>query len=353
MLRRITQNKSGTLRLLSSAIIIMVLSGCAPKKSQYRRKVFLTKTFFESPLADGPITVFVHGTKTSLISRLVHQTDHPAGIMPSTEVCTNSVLTRIGPTLNAVDPQQFPLNTFYYYTWSGKMTFAYRLQAAEKLYEVLRNHKGPVTMITHSHGCNVALNLAYWANVQQDTSFSIDRLILLAPPVQEVTKPYVYSPIFKRVYTFYSTADIMQIGDPQALYWESYLHTKPSTLIPWLSCRIFDPAPHIIQTRVLFDRQSPGHLHFLLSRFIRKLPALLDVVTKEAERCGAPNQHYIVNIPLYDLPPHIVSAAELAGRYIPRSTHYKIKRSNKSQASRTKQAARYRSLRTNGHQSDS
>ncbi len=313
---------------LGFLFIVLVLSACTHKKGFYRRKEFLKKTFFADPVVDGPITVFVHGTKTSLISRLVHQSDYPHGLVLTKTIQTNSIMTRIGYILNDADPIDFPLDSFYSYTWPGKLTFDGRLKAAERLYAVLRDHKGPLTIITHSHGCNVALNLAHWAQQYQDTSFCVDRLILLAPPVQEVTKPYVHSPIFKRVYTFYSSADVMQVGDPQALYWESYAYTKPCTNIPLLSKRTFDPAPHIVQTRILLDWQSPGHLVFLLKRFIKKIPALLKVV-KEAADCdgyATSRNYFVVNIPLFDLPPCLVEQSQLKKGYIPRSSYHKTKR---------------------------
>ena len=313
----------------SFVLIILCLTSCLPKRnSLYRRKENLRKVFYASPLQEGPVTIFVHGTKTSLISRLVHQTDYPIGIHAAKDIQTKSVMTRISYQLHQADPCDFPLDSFYYYTWPGKLTFDSRLRAAEQLYSVIRFHKGPITLITHSHGCNVVLNLAYCAQKNHDTSFAIDRLILLAPPVQEVTKPYVHSPIFKRVYTFYSSADLMQVGDPQALYWESYAFTQPYTHIPLLSRRTFDPAPHIIQTRILLDWQSPGHLNFLLKRFISRMPELIKLVTAAQENNGyeCSRNQFIVNIPPLKAPIHLVAPDEIKGRYIPRSTYHKTRR---------------------------
>lgn len=321
-------------KIVGLFLLILTLCGCA-QKGFYRRKEFLKRTFFATPLSDGPLTIFIHGTKTSLISKLVHQSDYPHGLVLTKSVQTNSIMTRLSYHLSEADPAGFPIDNFYFYTWPGKLTFESRLRAAEKLYSVIRTHNGPITIITHSHGCNVALNLAYWAQTYHDTSFMVDRLIFLAPPVQEVTKPYVHSPIFKRVYTFYSSADIMQVGDPQALYWESYAYTKPCTDIPLLSRRTFEPAPHILQTRILLDGQSPGHLNFLLARFLRKLPALLTLVTQAADNDGYARTRnlFIANIPLFDLPPCLVDTCHLKGRYSPRGTYHKTKRLVRQQQS--------------------
>ncbi len=321
---------------------MLTLSACCKKKQFYRRKEFLKKTFFVSPLAEGPITIFIHGTKTSVISRLVHQSDYPNGLVCARGIHTNSLLTRVAFTLCETDPQNFSLDRFYLYTWPGKLNFENRLRAAEQLYKVIRAHKGPLTIITHSHGSNVALNLAYWAQQYQDTTFSVERLILLAPPVQEVTKPYVHSPIFKQVYTFYSSADLLQVGDPQALYWESYAYTKCSA-IPLLSNRTFDPAPSIVQTRILLDWHSTGHLNFLLTRFIKKLPALLKLVKEAADNDGYARMRncFIANIPLFDLPVHLVEPSVLKKRgHIPRNTYHKTKRMLKESRLKTNEARR-------------
>lgn len=314
--------------VITFLLVFLLLPGCKKYANYHRRAAFLKKVFFAGPIADGPVSIFVHGTKTSLISKIVHQIDYPSGIIPRSLLQTNSVMTRIADALSIADADEFSHEAFYFYSWPGKMTFNGRLKAAERLYDILHTHKGPLTIITHSHGCNVALNLAYIAQKKNDTSFVVDRLILLAPPVQEVTKSFVHSPIFKQVYTFYSTADVFQVGDAQGLYWESYAYTKPCTHIPLFSKRTFESAPNIIQTRILLDWQSPGHLIFLLQRFIKVLPALLRLVTKVAENDGyaRTRNHYIVNIPLFNLPPHLVEPEELKNHYVPRSTYYKTKR---------------------------
>lgn len=288
----------------------------------------LRKTFFVQPLPEGRLTIFIHGTKASWVSKMVHNIEFPLGVVPLAVNKTNSILARIGCHLIEADPVQFPRESFYYYGWSGQLAFIDRLRAAQQLYSVIKKHKGPITIITHSHGCNVALNLACAAKEKNDASFCIDKLIMLAPPVQEVTKPYAHSPVFKEIYTFYSSADLMQIGDAQALYWESYACTPPQTRIPFLSARTFDPAPNIFQTRVLLDWQSPGHLLFMLGRFIKRIPELMKLVKSTAEKDGFDYRKncYIANIPLCNLPAHIVEPAELKHHYIPRSNYHKTKR---------------------------
>jgi hypothetical protein len=317
-----------------SLVCILLLSSCGKYKKYYnRQKLYLSKVFFAGPLPDGPVTLFIHGTKASVISKMVHKLDYPYGIVPASINRSGSVLDNIAHSLCHPGQTQFSFDAFYFYGWPGKLTFKSRLKAADRLYSVINNHEGPLTIITHSHGCNVALNLAYYAEINDNPSFAIDRLILLAPPVQEVTKLYAQSPVFKEIYTFYSTADIMQIGDAQGLYWESYAFTPPCTRIPFFSQRTFDPSPHIIQTRILLDWQSPGHLHFMLSRFIKQIPEILTLVKNAAATTDfeKTHNHFIVNIPLCGLPPHLVDPREIKRRYTPRSNYYATKRRVKQQ----------------------
>ena len=318
-----------TKRVLLCSIILSLLTGCGGHKKYYdRKKITLQKSFFAGPLRDGPLTVFIHGTKQSLLSRMVHKLDYPLGIVSSSITTTNSVLAGIARSLNIADPLEYPRDSFYFYGWPGKMNFPARFKAAERLYGVIKDHKGPLTVIAHSHGCNVALNLATLAAEDPQSTFSVDRLILLAPPVQEVTKPLVHSPVFKEVYNFYSTADLFQIGDPQGIYWESYHCTEPGTKVPLFSSRTYKPAPNLMQARILLDWQSPGHIHFMLSRFLTKLPLLMRM-TKDASAAGGYERCrncYIINLPLFNQPVHFVEPCQLKGRYVPRSSYYKDRR---------------------------
>ncbi len=309
--------------------MVALLPGCqSDYYYQQRQKKLLQKTFVEHALPEGPLTVFIHGTKASMLSRSVHQLDYRRGILALSANTTNSVLSRIGYILTETDPVAFPRESFYFYSWPGQLTFPDRLRAAEQLYEILKNHSGPLTIITHSHGSNVALNLASVAKACNDTTFKVDKLIMLAPPVQEVTKPFVNEPLFKEVYNFYSSSDIFQVGDVQALYWESYACTPPHTRIPFLSKRTFPAAPHIMQARILLDWQSPNHLQFMLARFIKKLPLLMKLIKNAAEADGftCKKNKYIINIPPCNMPPHIVELEEIQCHYSPRSTYHRTKR---------------------------
>ncbi len=315
-------------------LIKMVLFACSvvcipawkivPLK-QRRNQLHINRSFFSGPLKEGPVTIFIHGTKSSIFSRTLSNLEYPRGINPFNLIRTHSVLSTIARTLHTSCPKDFPLDSFYFYSWEGHLTFKSRFQAAKKLYPILRSHKGPLTIITHSHGSNVALYLAHFSHLHNDEDFTIDRLIVLAPPIQEVTKPYACSKIFKEIYNLYSSADFMQIADMQGLYPESYKYTSPGTKIPLFSERIFPSAAHIVQARILLDGQSPSHLHFLLSRFIKQLPQLLDL-TKQASRFSCTKNFCILNIPRGNQAPHYVHEPELKKKYIPRSQCDRITR---------------------------
>ena len=308
--------------------LLCLLPGCKYSTYYQPRKQLLKRIFCIDPLPKGKAVIFIHCTRESVISKLVHKIDYPYGIIAARNVQQNSILARIALTLDKASPQEFGKDFFYFYGWHGKLTFSSRMQAAEKLYAVVKDHKGPLTIVAHSHGCSVALYLASLAEQHQNYSLVIDKLILLAAPVQTATKHLLHSPIFKEVYTFYSSADFMQIGDPQGLYWESYLYSPLNTPIPLLSKRCFDPAPNIIQTRVMLDRQSANHLHFMISRFLKHLPALLCAVKKRADEGGyeKTRNFSIVNIRPCGLPFEFLTLDDIRGKYVPRSRYHLAKR---------------------------
>ena len=315
-------------RIIICLSILALIPSCKYSRHYQPRKQYLKKVFFAGPVPDGPAVIFVHGTKESVISKLIHKLDYPLGVVSSNTIKESSVLSRIAITLDEVCPEEFNREYFYFYGWHGKLNFPSRTLAAKRLYNVIKDHKGPLTIITHSHGSSVALYLAQLAEQDQNSAFKVDRLVLLAPPVQVVTKHLAHAPTFKEVYTFYSTGDFMQISDPQGLYWESYAYTPEYTPIPFLSTRTLDPAPNIMQSRIMLDRQSPGHLNFMLSRFIKHLPCMMHMVKDRSEHGGyeETRNFYIVDIPLCGLAPEILSLCDIKGNYVPRSNYYKVKR---------------------------
>ena len=167
----------------------------------------------------------------------------------------------------------------------------------------------------HSHGASVALYLAQVAQEDNNPDFSIERLILFAPPVQAATAHHIKSPIFKKVFSFYSTADIGQIVDPQGLY-----NDTKTSLDKGYSLFLNEPfasSKNLIQVRVLFNMQSPGHSDFLIPRFLSRLPATISFL--EASTSSSHKQHVILNIPRPHEAIHLVKKKQLSGSYVPRA----------------------------------
>ncbi len=254
-------------------------------------------------------TIFIHGTIIPVISPLMNIGNIKPGLNQFS-TCTNRY-KRIGATLTGAHPQQFPASSFYCFGWSGDLDFHERKKAAHALYEEVKNIPGPKTLIGHSHGCNVILYLAHIAQEKKDTSFTIDRLILMAAPVQNATSHYVSSPIFKKIISFYSTADLVQIADPQGAYTESKKVSVDRNL-PFFSKRIFPDAPQLTQVRILLNRQSPAHTDFIQPRFLRMLPDILTLLADATITI----RHAIIDIP-FDSKPLIVNSEKFA--FVPRS----------------------------------
>jgi pimeloyl-ACP methyl ester carboxylesterase len=182
-------------------------------------------------------------------------------------------LDKIAHTLIYADSEQFQAKNFYMFSWSGKLCFEERETAAKQLHDdiesLLQSYRKTgidpyIRIIGHSHGGNVALNLAHHKN-----SFQIDELILLACPVQEKTKSLIKEPLFKSIYAFYSALDIIQILDPQGIYKHK---NRADTLF---SNRQFAHQPNLAQMKVKIDRRAITHCEFAQSSFLQLLPEIL------------------------------------------------------------------------------
>jgi hypothetical protein len=236
-----------------------------------------------------PITIWVHGTKlvgSKLLPNFFHckQGLHPAG-----ELDKNYHHRIIANTLAETDHKRFPFETFYLFGWSGKLSFDARKQAAQELYDSLKQlihchekqygQKPWIRIITHSHGGNVVLNLPSIKDTNNDIVV-ISELILLACPIQDYTKHNVSDPIFDTIISLYSTLDALQVLDPQGIYskelheideqYEKHLKT------PLFSQRVLEPHEKIIQAKLKIQGRGIFHVEFLLKRFLRLLPKILD-----------------------------------------------------------------------------
>jgi pimeloyl-ACP methyl ester carboxylesterase len=248
-----------------------------------------------SSLPDYPavprVTVWVHGTHFwfNKLSKTIRGQDeglHSAATVPE------NYLYRwlIADKLSKMNPTEFPLEHFHFFCWSGQLSFEQRQKAAERLAgdlaqlqsAYLKKYGVPphITLITHSHGGNVALNIA-----TQENKTAIDRLVLLAVPVQQRTVSYIHDPIFKKVYSFYSTHDFIQRGDPQGLYSETEEEKKVQQKKPLFSDRTFPATPSsLVQARVKFKGPGPFHVSYLFSTFLSCLDAMVKNMDAARER---------------------------------------------------------------------
>ncbi|HAU30287.1 TPA: hypothetical protein DCW54_01495 [Candidatus Dependentiae bacterium] len=107
--------------------------------------------------------------------------------------------------------------------WSGAINHLQRVQDAKELFEELSQYVKQkketfpnlkVRLVTYSHGSNIALNLEYWRDKsKEELPFQIDELIMLGTPVIVESEDYIYSPLFKNIYSIYSRHDMASILD--------------------------------------------------------------------------------------------------------------------------------------------
>jgi len=223
------------------------------------------------------ITIWIHGTKSmGAFSEFTHGS--PEGLMAVSQLPFVYRMGRITKVLSQADPKSFPLEHFYVFGWSGTLAFDERKAQAEKLYALLKKMnldyetlygvKPEITLITHSHGGNVALNLA--AVKDEDCDLTV-AAILLACPVQHETKKLVNDPFFSKVYSFYSTSDFVQILDPQGLY-KTEMNCDRHVEF---SARQFPASTNLRQARLKINGYGIMHVGFTFSRFVSLLPDII------------------------------------------------------------------------------
>lgn len=237
------------------------------------------------------ITIWIHGTR-QFFSRYFFQKYFfcPPGLHLASSLDSNLHIKEIAYLLHEVDPMRFDLEWFYIYGWSGRLSYQARYEAACTLYKLILTvreeyrkkygHWPVIRLITHSHGGNVALNLA---KVEDHPAFCIDELILLACPVQDQTKALTAHYCFKRIISLYSKWDTLQVGDPQGLHFRwgrepEFCTEKPSS---WFCGRIFPCHPHIAQAAIMINNGYLSHVGFLRNQFIKLLSTILDEIEEQ------------------------------------------------------------------------
>ena len=277
-------------------LLILLLAGCK-KTVIIREKLYLKKPVFNLSCNQTTlnhecqyITIWIHGTRLtprSILPRIFH---NPDGLVPATSFDTQYHLRSIADTLASTDPARYSSDYMFLFGWSGALGFEERVSAAQDLYKQLqpviasyeqKHGKRPkIRIITHSHGGNVALNLA---KIKDESSFTIDELILLACPVQEETAPLIKNSMFKEVFVLYSSFDLLQIIDPQGLY----AHNDDR---PLFSERRFPIQGNITQVKMKLNGCALIHSDFIRLQFVAMLPQIIDKMREFHQRLAFDNR---------------------------------------------------------------
>lgn len=263
--------------------ILIFLGGCGKKITYERKKIFLPaipRTNLElqasDPAITPTITVWIHGTQIlphPILSRIFHG---PHGLVKATDFDPQYHLFSIVATLGQTDPTNYPFDHTYLFGWEGSLSFKERRHAAIRLhnqlkelvqkYQKMYGTHPKIRIITHSHGGNVALNLA---RIHDANSFVVDELIMLACPVQKKTEHLINSNIFKEIFIIYSSIDMIQCIDPQGLY-------PQKDMRPFFSKKRFEYAPHIMQVKIKLDGHTLLHSDFIRTRFVKLIPGIVE-----------------------------------------------------------------------------
>lgn len=278
-------------------IFILCIPGCTPvaKKSLVRRLYCPSKTYNNlqtSSLSNSlpeqknvtgnpPVTIWIHGTRLLPQSLFKNFFQSMPGLHHYQEIEKKYYLHRIAQILTESDPVMFPAPYFYLFGWSGKLSFKEREQSARTLYLDLKKVRDEykkiygaephITILAHSHGGNVALLLEQIKD-PDDTTFFIDRLILLAVPVQQHTVEYCYAPLFGKIYSLYSLLDVLQVIDPQGL--------NKAIKAPLFSERLFPCHEKLEQVAIKVNDRSIMHMEFILPTFLNRLSAIIKAIDR-------------------------------------------------------------------------
>lgn len=262
------------------------------------------------------VTVFVHGTRLFPKFYLQELFYSPAGLVRVADLEPASHMHTIAQSLSADNSRRFSYDHFYAFGWSGLLSFAARKKAARALYDEIgalmqayQREYGvlpEIRIITHSHGGNVVLNMCHIAE-QEGSALCIKDLILLACPVQQMTKDYIKSSNIGMVYSFSSRGDVLQVIDPQKLY----RNGKPA---PLFSKRIFEVHDRLVQAQVALHERWLFHIEFFLSPFLSKLPMLLDALDAWKKSDEGAAQHNAGTIPVASIEDECVKISFVPGQ---------------------------------------
>lgn len=271
------------------------LSGTTMALKSYtiKKEIDLTKKSWPDSRSWGTkpaITIWIHGTRLFPASAFLGILSARPGLNPVTEVDPRHYTFKTAHLLEKLYPEQFSVDSFYVFGWTGRLSYNERERAADILYQSIAKKineykKSGITpyvrIVSHSHGGNISLNLAH-VSQKYSHKFSVDELILLACPVQQFTSHLVGNPMFKRVYSLYSRLDIVQILDPQGLrtlfsrgFKKCKKHRK---MKPFFSSRRFKPQKNMHQVKIKINGRALFHNSFIRAQFVQVLPIIVDEI---------------------------------------------------------------------------
>jgi len=271
---------------------VLFFAGCtfrSKKKVPLRQKQNVPAEILEQKVKqERPvITVWVHGTRAISKTIFPHFFRAVPGIHHASAYNNKNNLLRIAHALDSADPKDFAFKNMYMFGWDGRLSVKRRKNAARKLYkEILELREQAkkkygvmpfLRIVTHSHGGNVTL---YMAEIQDEFNekFNVDELVLLACPVQKRTSDFIQDNMFTNIYSFYSKIDMIQVLDPQGLQkvWSRKEKRKPGT--PLFSQRTFPEQDNLKQIKVRMNGRSLRHIDFILEKFLKELPRMLNEI---------------------------------------------------------------------------
>ncbi|HRN78395.1 MAG TPA: hypothetical protein PLU71_04090 [Candidatus Dependentiae bacterium] len=173
---------------------------------------------------------------------------------------------------------------YYLFGHLGLLSQRYRRNAADELYHALCDELAKlqkkywqvrVTLIAHSHGGNIVLNLAD-VHEQCKRSLAIDNVVMFGTPIQPETVMHAYHPIFKRIINCYSDGDNVQNNDRFSTK-ERYSYKRIFDEKATLNC----PDVHenkIYDVRLLLNgnKRTIGHTHMWLMGREKKISDTFD-----------------------------------------------------------------------------
>lgn len=247
--------------------------------ADYITKYITHAAFSKKVFEPHTIIIWVHGTRFIKSREFKTVFQKTPQLKKSNDLMATRYYQKIAHTFT----MHHALNkdNLYFFGWSGKLCNKERKKCAFYLYNEIitlkehyeKKHNVSPTMllIGHSHGGNVILHMASYHCPKK--LFSIDKIVLLACPVQDAIYHALNSPLFKKIYSLYSYRDIIQILAPNFLK-KKGLALKNIKANPF-SKRIFPVQSNLIQSRIIVNGNGPRHNDFVKQPFLSLLPAIL------------------------------------------------------------------------------